>query len=377
MIRLYLTACLLLLCNHRSFASEMPFNLTRGVTDVSHQVYELHMLIFYICCAIAALVFGAMFFSIIRHRKSRGAKAATFHDSTKVELLWTAIPFLILVGMAVPATRVLIAMEDTEQADLTILITGSQWKWHYRYLEHELDYYSILATPREQIENQAEKQQNYLLEVDRPLVLPTNRKVRFLVTSDDVIHSWWVPAFSVKKDANPGFINEAWTRINQPGIYRGQCAELCGKDHAFMPVVVVAKPEAEFNQWLQQAQQTQQQSQQQQAQSTALTLSMEELMTQGEAVYGAYCAACHQPNGEGLAGVFPGLKQSPLITGPVAAHIDIVVNGKPGTAMQAFAKQLSLQELAAVITYERNAWSNDSGDLVQAADVQQLLESSM
>lgn len=351
------------------FASEMPLNMTEGVTEISGRVYSLHMIILYICCVIGILVFGVMFYAMINHRKSKGAIAANFHESTKVEILWTLIPFIILIAMAIPATKTLIAMEDSSNADLTIKITGSQWKWHYSYFNQDIEFFSLMSTPREQIEGDQTKGEHYLLEVDKPLVLPINRKVRFLMTSEDVIHSWWVPAFAVKKDANPGFINEAWTRIDKPGTYRGQCAELCGKDHGFMPIVVEALSEEDFDAWL--ITQQQEASNAAAAAQAALsqTLTMEELMTQGEQVYLARCAACHQPNGAGLPGVFPSLIGSPLIQGPAAGHIDIVLNGKAGTAMQAFAKQLTATEIAAVVTYERNAWGNNSGDTVQAADV--------
>jgi cytochrome c oxidase subunit 2 len=350
-------------------AAEMPLNMTQGVTDISGKVYDLHMTILYICCAIGLVVFGIMIYSMIYHRKSKGAVAANFHESTKVEIAWTVIPFIILIAMAIPATKTLIAMEDPSNADLTIKITGSQWKWHYSYFDKDIEFYSTLSTPREQIDGDQTKGENYLLEVDKPLVLPINRKVRFLMTSDDVIHSWWVPAFAVKKDANPGFINEAWTRIDKPGIYRGQCAELCGKDHGFMPIVVNALSEADFDNWLIEQKQLAKTEAAEAAASMSQTLSLVDLNQQGEQVYLARCAACHQPNGAGLPGVFPSLIGSPIIKGPVEEHLNIVINGKPGTAMQAFAKQISAQEIAAVITYERNAWGNDSGDVVQAADV--------
>ncbi|AZQ12486.1 cytochrome c oxidase subunit II [Shewanella khirikhana] len=350
-------------------AADMPLNMTQGVTEISGKVYGLHMTILYICCAIGVVVFGAMIYAMINHRKSKGAVAAQFHESTKVEIAWTLVPFLILVGMAIPATKTLIAMEDPSNAELTIKVTGSQWKWRYDYFDHDFGFYSILATPRAQIEGAEAKGEHYLLEVDNPLVLPTNRKVRFLMTSDDVIHSWWVPAFAVKKDANPGFINEAWTRVDKPGIYRGQCAELCGKDHGFMPIVVQVLAEDEFDAWVE----TQKQKASAQAAEAAAalnqTLSMEELMAQGEKVYLASCAACHQPNGAGLPGVFPALKGSAIATGAIANHLEIVINGKSGTAMQAFGKQLSATDIAAVVTYERNAWGNNTGDTVQAADV--------
>ncbi len=354
-------------------AEDMRLNLTKGVTDVSNQVYDLHMIIFYICCVIGVIVFGLMFWSIFHHRKSKGVKPANFHESTKVEILWTAIPFVILIGMAIPATKTLIAMEDTSDADITVQVTGSQWKWHYKYFDHDLEFYSLLATPMDEIKNKIAKSENYLLEVDRPLVIPTGKKVRFLITSDDVIHSWWVPEFAVKKDANPGFINEAWTRVNEPGVYRGQCAELCGKDHGFMPVVVIAKEQADFDAWIAQEVERAKLAKAEEQKLLAMNMSMEELMSVGEKAYLANCAACHQPQGQGIPGVFPALKGSPMALNDLAGHIDIVVNGKPGTAMQAYGKQLGLKDLAAIITYERNAWGNNTGDVVQAAAVNEYL----
>ncbi len=345
-------------------------NLRRGATEISGQVYDLHMLMFSICVGIAVVVFGVMFVSMYLHRKSRGAKPANFHENVKVEIAWTVIPFLILIFMAVPAAKTLIAMEDTTEADLTVLVTGSQWKWHYKYMDREVEYYSLLATQREQINNRYNKGENYLLEVDRPLVIPTGQKVRFLITSDDVIHSWWVPDFAVKKDANPGFINEAWTKVDEPGIYRGQCAELCGKDHGFMPVVVIAKEPADYEAWVSEQESIQRQAREEEQRLLAMSMSKEELMSEGERVYNAACAACHMPNGEGLPGVFPALKGSVLATqNDPTAHIEIVLNGKTGTAMQAFGKMLSLKELAAVVTYERNAWGNNTGQLFQPKDV--------
>ncbi len=344
-------------------------NLRRGATEISGQVYDLHMLMFSICVGIAVVVFGIMFVSMYLHRKSRGAKPANFHESVKVEIAWTVLPFLILIFMAVPAAKTLLAMEDTTEPDMTVLVTGSQWKWHYKYMDRDVEFYSLLATQREQIDNRYAKSENYLLEVDRPLVIPTGQKVRFLITSDDVIHSWWVPDFAVKKDANPGFINEAWTRVDEPGIYRGQCAELCGKDHGFMPVVVIAKEPAAYEAWVSEQESIRQQAREEEQRLLAMNMSMEELMTEGERVYNATCAACHMPNGEGLPGVFPALKGSPMALNDMQGHIDIVLNGKTGTAMQAFGKMLSLKELAAVITYERNAWGNNTGDMVQAKDV--------
>jgi len=340
-------------------------NLPRGVTPISHEVFDLHMLVLWVCVAIGIVVFSAMFYSIIRHRKSKGAVAAKFHESTVVEILWTIVPFLILIGMAIPATKTLIAMEDTRNPDLSIKVTGYQWKWHYDYLDDGVGFFSTLSTPKDEIFNGAAKNPNYLLEVDQPMVVPVNKKVRLLITANDVIHSWWVPAFGMKKDAIPGFVNEMWISVDTPGTYRGQCAELCGKDHGFMPVVVVAKAQADYDQWL---------ADQRQASAAATAdserdFSRDELMARGEKVYAANCAACHQASGEGIPGAFPALKGGVIATGPVAGHLDIVLNGKSGTAMAAFGAQLNDADLAAVITYERNAWGNDTGDIVQPADV--------
>ncbi len=345
------------------------YNMTQGVTEISGKVYELHMLIFYICCAIAFVVFGVMFYSILRHRKSKGAVAAHFHESTKVEIIWTIIPIIILIAMAIPATKTLIAMEDTSQSELTVKITGSQWKWHYSYFGEDVEYFSLLATSDKEIEGIEAKGAHYLLEVDKPLVLPINRKVRFLMTSDDVIHSWWVPAFAVKKDTIPGFINEAWTKIDEPGVYRGQCAELCGRAHGFMPIVVQAMEEEDFDVWL--ADQKALAIAEARAAKEALdaSLSLEELNTIGEQVYASRCAVCHQANGEGIPGAFPAIKGSPVALGNVSEHIDVIVYGRSGTAMQAFDNQLTEKEIAAVITYQRNAWGNDTGDVIQASDI--------
>ena len=251
-----LTNVIFITFSSSSWSEQNDYNMTRGVTGISEQVYELHMLIFYICCAIAFVVFGVMFYSIFRHRKSKGAVAANFHESTKVEIIWTVIPVIILIAMAIPATKTLVAMEDTSQSDLTIKITGSQWKWHYSYFDEDVEFFSLLATSQKEIDGIKAKGAHYLLEVDNPLVLPINRKVRFLMTSDDVIHSWWVPDFADKQDTIPGFINESWTKIDEPGVYRGQCAELCGRAHGFMPVVVHAMAEADFDQCRQPAART-------------------------------------------------------------------------------------------------------------------------
>lgn len=234
--------------------AELGLNMPRGVTSVSREVYDLHMLIFWICVVIAIGVFGVMFWSIFHHRKSRGVVPAQFHESTTVEIIWTVIPMLILVGMAIPATKTLVKMYDSREAELTVKVTGYQWRWQYDYLDQNVGFLSVLSTPTAQIRNAAPKGEHYLLEVDNPMVVPVGKKVRILTTAADVIHSWWVPELGWKKDAIPGFINESWTLIEKPGIYRGQCAELCGKDHGYMPIVVKAVPEAEFKEWLAQMQ---------------------------------------------------------------------------------------------------------------------------
>ncbi len=243
-------SCLMLALAGPARAGWDTLNMPVGVTEVSRIVYDLHMLIFWICVVIGVIVFGAMFYSIARHRKARGAVAADFHESTTVEVIWTIIPFLILIAMAVPATATLIKMEDSRNPEMTIKITGYQWLWHYEYLDHGFGHYSYLKTPRAAIQDRAEKGENYLLEVDRPLVVPTDTKIRLLLTANDVLHAWWVPDLALKKDAIPGFINEMWTKIDEPGIYRGQCAELCGRDHGFMPIEVHAIPKDEYQAWV-------------------------------------------------------------------------------------------------------------------------------
>lgn len=355
----------LLVLGSTTASAEYGLNLQRGVTPISQEAYDLHMLIFWICVAIAVVVFGAMFISILKHRKSKGAVASQFHESTTVEILWTIIPFLILVGMAIPATKALVAMEDTSNSDLTIKVTGYQWKWGYDYIDDGVSFLSTLSTPKEQIFNQADKGENYLLEVDNPLVVPVNKKVRLLVTASDVIHAWWVPELGMKKDAIPGFVNEMWIKVDTEGTYRGQCAELCGKDHGYMPIVVVAKNEADYNQWLT----AQKSASDADAAAADKQWSKSDLMARGEKVYNANCAACHQANGEGVPGVFPGMKGSAVATGPMDAHLEMVLNGKSGTAMAAFGGQLNDIDIAAVVTYERNAWGNDSGDLIQPSEV--------
>ena len=341
-------------------------NMTPGVTELGREVYDLHMIILWICVAIGVAVFGVMFYSIIFHRKSRGVIPATFHESTTVEIAWTVVPFFILIAMAVPATTTLLTLYDTDNSELDILITGYQWKWKYEYLNEEgenVSFFSNLRTPQAEIYNDEAKGEYYLLEVDQPLVLPVDTKVRFLVTANDVIHSWWVPALAVKRDAIPGFINETWARPTEQGIYRGQCAELCGKSHGFMPIVVNVVSKEEYGEWIA----AKQSEATEVKQLTSQDFTLDELMVRGESVYDTSCLACHGANGEG--GVGNAIAGSAVATGDINAHLEIGINGVPGTSMQAFGGQLSDVDMAAVITYQRNAFGNNMGDSLQPVDV--------
>ena len=341
-------------------------NMTPGVTELGREVYDLHMIILWICVAIGVAVFGVMFYSIIFHRKSRGVIPATFHESTTVEIAWTVVPFFILIAMAVPATTTLLTLYDTDNSELDILITGYQWKWKYEYLNEEgenVSFFSNLRTPQAEIYNDEDKGEYYLLEVDEPLVLPVDTKVRFLVTANDVIHSWWVPALAVKRDAIPGFINETWARPTEQGIYRGQCSELCGKSHGFMPIVVNVVSKEEYGEWIA----AKQSEATEVKQLTSQDFTLDELMVRGESVYDTSCLACHGANGEG--GVGNAIAGSAVATGDINAHLEIGINGVPGTSMQAFGGQLSDVDMAAVITYQRNAFGNNMGDSLQPVDV--------
>lgn len=347
-----------------AFAEESgrsKFNMPEGVTPISMDVHGLHMNIFWWCVGIGVVVFGVMFYSMIIHRKANGAKAANFHESTALEILWTVIPFAILVAMAFPATKTLVKLYDTTESEVDVVITGYRWYWKYEYLDEDVSFFSRLSTPQEQIHNQAPKGEHYLLEVDEPLVIPINKKVRFLVTSADVIHAWWVPDLAVKRDAIPGYINESWAKVERPGIYRGVCAELCGKDHGFMPVVVKAVPEEEYTAWLA--------DRREQAEKikalTSKEFTFDELMAQGEKVYNQSCLACHGANGEG--GVGKAIAGSPIANGEISAHLNIVVNGLG--IMPSFKDTLSEVDTAAVITYQRNAFGNSTGDAVQPIDI--------
>src|SRR5882672_1246382 len=361
----------LLLCLTAGAArSQSKYNFQPPQTIIAHYIYDLHSLVVVICAVIFVVVFGLMFYVIARHRRSVGHQAKQFDRNTWVQVLMTAIPCLIIVGLAYPATKTVIAMKDTSHADITVKATGYQWKWRYDYLGEDIGFYSDLSTPREQIENRARKGENYLLEVDHPLVVPVGKKVRILVTADDVIHSWWVPAFGVKQDGIPGFVRDSWFKVDSPGVYRGQCAELCGKDHGFMPVVVEAIPEGKYKLWL--AEQQVKNAAATAAASSAAdkTYTLAELKSEGEKVYSRSCVACHQAKGQGVPGAFPALTYGPATTGPIAGHVDIVLNGsRKNPAMAAWKGQLSDLEIAAVVTYERNALGNALGDMAQPRDI--------
>ncbi len=349
----------------QSTLAEYAYNLQTPASQVAQDVFQLHNLIMLVCLGIFVVVFGAMFYSLLKHRKSVGHQAAHFHENTTVEVIWTVIPFVILMGMAYPAAKVVIDMKDTTNPDMTIKITGYQWKWGYDYLNDDISFYSNLATPREQIQGTAEKGEHYLLEVDEPMVVPVGKRVRLLITANDVLHAWWVPALGAKQDAIPGFIRDSWFKADKIGTYRGQCVELCGKDHGFMPIVVEVVSEEDYAAWVAKKKGSAQAA----AADNAKTFAIADLVERGEKVYQANCAACHQADGKGLPGVFPAISGSAVATGPIAAHIDIVMNGKPGTAMAAFAGQLSDADIAAVVTYQRNAWDNKMGDLAQPAEI--------
>ncbi len=342
-------------------------NMTESVTPIGKQLYGLHMLVFWICVGIGVLVFGAMAISIVKHRKSKGAVAANFHESTTVEIVWTVVPLLILIAIAIPATGTLLELEDAKtDAELTVQVTGIQWKWKYTYLDEDISFVSNLAQSSRDVFKDPTGNENYLLEVDEPLVLPVNKKVRFLFHADDVIHAWWVPELAVKQDAIPGFINDSWALIEEPGTYRGQCAELCGKDHGFMPIVVEAVSEPEYREWVAMKKAAAEAA----ASAASQEWSLDDLVARGETVYQANCSACHGPTGAGIPGAFPAITDSALVLdADPTAHIDIVVNGKAGTAMAAFKNQLNDIDIAAALTFQRNGLGNSVGDTVQPSTI--------
>lgn len=372
---MWLAGLSLLLFSNLTLADWSGVNMTQGVTQISRDVYDLHMLIFYICCVIGVVVFGAMIISMLLHRKSIGAVPASFHESTKIEIAWTVIPIVILLAMAVPATSTLRDMYVQGEGDIDIEVRGFQWKWQYTYLDadptQEIKFMSALLTPQDEIYNIEPKGEHYLLDVDNPLVIPINKRIRFLITSQDVIHAFWVPAFAVKKDAIPGYVHESWAIVEEPGVYRGQCTELCGKDHGFMPIVVHAVEQDEYDAWLA----TKREEAAIAFETVGKEWSQAELMEKGEAVYLQNCAVCHQVTGQGIPPAFPSLVGQGLSVGPIESHLDIVLYGKAGTAMQAFGQQLNPAEIAAVVTYERNSWGNNMGDMIQPKDVNAKLVS--
>ena len=351
--------------------ADYTLNLMKGVTRVSNDLYDLHMLILWICVFIGIGVFGTMFYSIYHHRKSKGHKAEQFHENTTVEIIWTIIPTMILIGMAIPATKAMMELDDVQDSEMSIKVTGHQWKWEYEYLDNGIHFFSSLDEASNKVRQvgsgiDPRSVPNYLLNVDKPLVIPTKKKIRFVFTAADVIHSWWVPDLGWKKDTIPGFINESWTSVDEPGTYRGQCTELCGKDHGFMPIVVIAMNEPEYNVWVEQ----QKAAVAAEAGSASKQWSNEELIAKGKTVYETSCASCHMPDGAGLPGTFPALKASPTVTGNINDQVKLVLNGKG--MMPAFGKMLSAVDFAAVITYTRNGLGNSVGDSIQPSAIQAL-----
>ena len=349
----------------------LEWNLQPAVTKIAADVHALHEYVMILVTVIFVGVFGFMFWSVYAHRKDKGHKAEQFHENTTVETIWTVIPAIILVVIAWPATRVVVAQKDTSNPDLTVKVTGYQWKWGYDYIKGEgegISFTSVLTTPRDQIEGRAPKGEHYLLEVDNEMVVPMGKKVRVLTTAADVIHSWWIPAFGVKQDAMPGFIRDLHFRAEKTGVYRGQCVELCGKEHGFMPIVVRVVTRDEYSKWVAEHKKAMAAA----ADDPNKTYTLDELKNRGEKVYAANCVACHQASGKGTPPVFPPLDGSKVVNGPKEAQIDVVMNGRANTPMAAFGKQLNDVELAAVITFTRNNWGNKTGDAIQPSEVKAL-----
>jgi len=355
-----------------SAAEDMPggpavnqLNFTAPATKIMAEIHWLHWMMLIICALIFVGVFGVMFYSILKHRKSLGAKSASFHESTTVEIIWTVIPLLIVIGMALPATKTVVAMKDTTNSDITIKTTGYQWKWGYDYIKGEgegISFLSTLSTSREAVNNLAPKSSTYLMEVDNEMVVPVGKKIRIITTANDVIHAWAVPAFGVKPDAIPGFVRDTWFRAEKIGTYRGQCSELCGAQHAFMPIVVRVVSQDDYSKWVDEKKKEMGAS----SDDPTKVYTLDEQKERGAKVYAANCAACHQPNGKG-AGAFPALDGSKMVLGPKAAQYDILINGKG--AMPKWAGVISDGDIAAVMTYTRNAWSNKTGDAIQTQDI--------
>src|SRR6201991_2683568 len=340
-------------------------NFQPPVTKIAAELYHLHTFMLILCTVIFVAVFGVMFYSMFAHRKSKGHKAAHFHESTTVEIIWTIVPFIIVVLMALPATKTVVAMKDTSNADLTVKVTGYQWKWGYDYVKgpgEGISFLSTLTTPRAETDGRQPITDTYLQEVDNPLVVPVNKKVRIITTANDVVHSWYVPAFGVKQDAIPGFVRDTWFKAEKTGTYRGFCTELCGKEHAFMPVVVQVLSDDDYAKWVD----TEKKKMAAGADDPNRTYTLAELTERGAKVYAANCAVCHQPTGKG-AGQFPALDGSKIANGPIAQHVSIVLKGKG--AMPSWAPTLNDVEIASVITFERNSWGNHTGDVLQPKQV--------
>jgi len=356
---------------HSAQALALEWNLRPAGSKLADDIHGLHEYVMILCTVIFVGVFSFMFWSVYAHRKAKGHKAAQFHENTTIEILWTVIPAIILVIIALPATRTVVAQKDTSNPDLTIKVTGYQWKWGYDYVKGEgegISFISTLSTPREQIENRAPKGEHYLLEVDNELVVPVGKKVRMLTTAADVIHSWWVPAFGAKQDAIPGFIRDLWFKAEKTGTFRSQCVELCGKEHGFMPIVVKVVTQDEYSKWAGDQLKLIAAA----ADDPNKQYALDELKKRGEQVYAKNCVACHQATGKGLPPAFPPLDGSKVVTGPKAEQVKIVLNGRPKTAMAPFGGQLNDVELAAVITFTRNNWGNKTGDAIQPAEVKAL-----
>ena len=355
-----------------SAAENMPggpavnqLNFAAPATKIMQEIHWLHWMMLIICAVIFVAVFGVMFYSILKHRKSLGAKSASFHESTTVEIVWTVIPLLIVIGMALPATKTVVAMKDTTNSDITIKTTGYQWKWGYDYIKGEgegINFLSTLSTSREAINNLEAKSSTYLMEVDNEMVVPVGKKIRMITTANDVIHAWAVPAFGVKQDAIPGFVRDTWFRADKIGVYRGQCSELCGAQHAFMPIVVNVVSQEDYTKWVEQKKKEMGAA----SDDPTKVYTLDEQKERGAKVYASNCAACHQPNGKG-AGAFPALDGSKMVLGPKAAQYNIMINGKG--AMPKWAGVISDGDIAAVMTYTRNAWGNKTGEIIQTQDI--------
>jgi cytochrome c oxidase subunit II len=347
-------------------------DLPAAVTQIAADQKWLHYFMLWICTVIFLGVFGVMFYSIFKHRKSKGAVAANFHESTTVEIIWTIVPFIIVIGMALPATKVVVAMKDTSAADLTIKATGIQWKWGYDYLNGEgagIGFVSTLDTAQRDDADTGHPApvDDYLLKVDNPLVVPVDKKIRIITTASDVIHAWMVPAFGVKQDAIPGFVRDTWFKAEKIGDYYGQCAELCGKEHAFMPIHVKVVSAADYSAWVG----GKQKEMAALADDPSKVWTLADSLARGEKVYAGTCAACHLPTGKGGGPIKP-LDGSPVVLNTdKSEQIHTVLEGRNNGAMPSW-KAMSDTDLAAVITYTKNSWSNKTGQIVQPSEVAAL-----